>query len=269
MWEFPNIDPVAFSFGPLSVRWYALAYLTGFLLGWRYCVYLAGLDSDTRPNKADIDDFLAWAIGGVILGGRLGYILFYQFEHYAAYPLDVFKLWQGGMSFHGGAMGVIAAIFIYGWRYKFNPVRLGDFVCACVPIGLFFGRLANFVNGELFGRVTESSWGMVFPRGGPLPRHPSQLYEAALEGALLFLILAVLVRSSWVRERPGIVSGMFLAGYGFFRAVEEFFREPDGQIGLIGDVISMGQILSLPMILAGSGLVVLAITGKTRDRLPA
>ena len=269
MFEFPNIDPIAFSLGPLSIRWYALAYLAGFLLGWRYCLHLAGLDGDKRPNALDIDDFLPWAIGGVILGGRLGYILFYQFDHYMSDPLSIFRLWEGGMAFHGGALGVIAAIFLYGWRHKFNPVRLGDFVCACVPIGLFFGRIANFVNGELFGRVTEASVGIVFPRGGPLPRHPSQLYEAALEGAVLFLILFALVRIKSVREKPGIVSGLFLAGYGCFRAVVEFFREPDGHIGLIGDAVSMGQILSLPMIAVGALLVWAAFRGYTRDKSAA
>lgn len=259
LWTFPNIDPVAFAAGPFVVRWYALAYLCGFLLGWRYCLALAGLEKDHRPNKEDVDDFLSWAIGGVILGGRLGYVLFYQFEYYAANPMDILKVWQGGMSFHGGALGVIIALFVFSHLRKFNVLRLADYVCACVPIGLFFGRLANFANGELYGRVTESAWGMEFPNGGPLPRHPSQLYEAALEGAVLFLILLLLVLNPKVRAKPGIVAGAFLAGYGIFRAIIEFFREPDPYLGLIGGVISMGQILSLPMILAGLGVIALAI----------
>lgn len=260
MWEFPNIDPVAFSIGPFSVRWYALAYLAGFLLGWRYCLYLAGLDEGRRPNATDVDDFLSWAIGGVILGGRLGYVLFYQSAHYFSHPADILKIWEGGMSFHGGALGVIIAMLLFSARRKTNPFRLADMVCACVPIGLFFGRIANFINGELYGRVTSAPVGMIFPHGGELPRHPSQLYEAGLEGLVLFFILMALMLRPEARNRPGLVSGAFLAGYGIFRGIVEFFREPDTQIGLIGGVISMGQILSLPMILAGLGLAIFALS---------
>ena len=174
--EFPNIDPVALALGPIQIRWYALAYLAGFLLGWRYCLHLAGLSARAgaqRPNREDIDDFLPWVILGVILGGRIGYVLFYQFELYAQHPLEALKIWHGGMSFHGGALGVIAALIIYPIVRKFPHLRLADMVCACVPIGLFFGRVANFINGELFGRITDSPLGMVFPGGGPFPRHPS------------------------------------------------------------------------------------------------
>jgi phosphatidylglycerol:prolipoprotein diacylglycerol transferase len=263
MFEFPLIDPVAFSVGPLAVRWYALAYLAGFLLGWRYCLYLAGLDKDSRPSKQDIEDFLPWVIVGVILGGRIGYVLFYQFELYAQYPLEALKIWRGGMSFHGGALGVIIALIVYPLVKKFNQFRLADMVCAAVPIGLFFGRIANFINGELYGRATESPLGIVFPHGGEFPRHPSQLYEAALEGAVLFVILFALIRCKLVREKPGIVSGVFLAGYGLFRAFVEFFREPDEHIGYLFEVFSMGQMLSLPMILGGLGLVGFALMGKT------
>lgn len=258
MWEFPNIDPVAIALGPFAIRWYALAYLAGFLVGWRYCLYLAGLDKDRRPGADDIDDFLSWAIGGVILGGRMGYVLFYQPAHYLAHPADILKLWEGGMSFHGGALGVIITMLLFSARRKINPFWLADMVCACVPIGLFFGRIANFINGELYGRVTDSSIGMVFPHGGDLPRHPSQLYEAGLEGFVLFFILLALMLRPEIRSRPGFVSGVFLAGYGIFRGFIEFFREPDAQIGLIGGVISMGQVLSLPMIVAGLGLIVFA-----------
>ena len=190
--EFPMIDPVAIALGPLQIRWYALAYLAGFLLGWRYCLRLAGWDAEHRPNREDIDDFLTWVIVGVILGGRLGYVLFYNFEYYLSTPLDALKVWHGGMSFHGGALGVIAALFIYPALKKFPPLRLCDIVCAAVPIGLFFGRIANFINAELYGRVTNVPWGIVFPNGGAEPRHPSQLYEAALEGAVLFVILFLL-----------------------------------------------------------------------------
>ena len=191
---FPDIDPVAFSVGPFLVRWYALAYIAGFLGGWRYALYLAGLDPESRPTRQEVDDFLPWIIIGVIAGGRLGYVVFYNSLYYMANPIEILQLWDGGMSFHGGALGVIAMLIIYPLRRKFNPFRLSDIVCACVPIGLFFGRLANFVNGELYGRVTDMPWGIVFPRGGAWPRHPSQLYEAALEGVVLFLILFVLIR---------------------------------------------------------------------------
>ena len=257
--DFPSIDPVAIAIGPLQIRWYALAYLAGFLLGWRYCLRLAGWDEGHRPSRDDIDDFLTWVIVGVILGGRLGYVLFYNFSYYISEPLDALKIWQGGMSFHGGALGVIAALFIYPALKKFPPLRLCDIVCAAVPIGLFFGRIANFINGELYGRVTDAPWGMVFPGGGELPRHPSQIYEALLEGAALWLVLLLLIRNESVRNKPGIVAGAFLAGYGFFRAIVEFFREPDAHIGLYFNFISQGQLLSVPMIFIGGAIIVYAI----------
>ena len=258
MFEFPQIDPVAFSVGPFSVRWYALSYLAGFILAWRYCMKLADLD-DERPDRKDIDDFLVWAIVGVLLGGRLGYVLFYQFEYYAANPVDIFKLWHGGMAFHGGALGVIIALILFSHARQISFRRIGDIVCAGVPIGLFFGRIANFVNGELYGRVTDSPLGIVFPSGGPLPRHPSQLYEAILEGAVLFMVLWALMKMPSVRARPGSVAGTFLAGYAFFRAVVEFFREPDAHLGFVYGAFSMGQLLSVPMIAFGLILIVLAL----------
>jgi phosphatidylglycerol:prolipoprotein diacylglycerol transferase len=260
--EFPMIDPVAVALGPLQIRWYALAYLAGFLLGWRYCLRLAGWDAEHRPNREDIDDFLTWVIVGVILGGRLGYVLFYNFEYYLSAPLDALKVWHGGMSFHGGALGVIAALFIYPAIKKFPPLRLCDIVCAAVPIGLFFGRVANFINAELYGRVTNVPWGIVFPNGGAEPRHPSQLYEAVLEGAVLFVILFILIRIDAVRNRPGIVSGVFLAGYGIFRAFIEFFREPDAHIGLYLNMFSQGQLLSAPMVVVGVSIIVYAIVSN-------
>lgn len=258
MFEFPHIDPVAFWLGPFAIRWYALAYLAGFLIGWRYAMKLAGFDDDTRPTPKDVDDFLPWVIAGVILGGRLGYVLFYNFEHYFENPVDIFKLWHGGMSFHGGALGVILVLLIWPHIHRIPHLRLADIVCASVPIGLFFGRIANFINGELFGRVTDAPIGMVFPAGGPEPRHPSQLYEAGLEGAVLFLILFLLMRIDGVRNKPGIVSGVFLAGYGFARSFIELFREPDAHIGFINGSFTMGQLLSTPMIIAGIGLIVFA-----------
>ncbi len=257
--DFPNIDPVALSLGPLVVRWYSLAYLAGFLGGWKYCLYLAGLDSDQRPSKDDIDDFVPWAILGVIFGGRLGYVLFYQFDLFLQVPSEIFKVWHGGMSFHGGMLGVLVALLAYPYVKKFEPFRLADMVCAAVPIGLFFGRIANFINGELYGRVSDVAWAVKFPAGGGFPRHPSQLYEAALEGALLFVILFVLIKSEWARSRPGFIAGVFLAGYGCFRGFIEFFRAPDDYIGLYYGLISQGQVLSLPMVLIGIGLMIFAV----------
>lgn len=256
--EFPNIDPVALEIGPVVIRWYALSYMAGFLLGWQYCMKLARLDGGVRPSPEDMDDFLPWAILGVILGGRLGYVLFYQFGYYLDNPLAALQVWNGGMSFHGGALGVILAMIIYAAVKKISFFRFSDIVVCAVPIGLFFGRIANFVNGELFGRASDVPWAMVFPMGGDEARHPSQLYEAVLEGAVLFLILGVLIRIEVVRSRPGILGGAFLAGYGFFRGLIEFFREPDAHLGLIGEALSMGQVLSLPMIIFGLGLCVWA-----------
>lgn len=256
--EFPNIDPVALYLGPLPIRWYALAYIAGFLLGWKYCLYLAGKDKDARPNKTDIDDFLPWAILGVILGGRLGYILFYQLEFYLADPMEIAKIWNGGMSFHGGILGVIVAIISFSYARKIHVLRLADMLACATPIGLFFGRIANFINGELFGRVTNVPWGINFPRGGDMPRHPSQLYEAALEGLLLFIILFFLSRFETIRLRAGLLSGIFLCGYAAARFTVEFFREPDLQIGFVIDTFTMGQILCIPMFIGGVALLALA-----------
>lgn len=259
---FPEIDPIAFSVGPLVVRWYALAYLAGFLGGWKYALHLCGLNPLHRPTRDDIDNFLPYAVLGVILGGRIGYVLFYQPALYAAHPLDALKVWEGGMSFHGGALGVILALIIFSWVNKIQLLRLSDIVCAVVPIGIFFGRLANFVNGELFGRPTDAPWGVVFPWGGEAPRHPSQIYEALLEGALLFVILLFLYKKSSERHHPGVVTGAFLAGYAGFRMFVEQFREPDAQLGFIIGHISMGQILSMPMFLLGLGVMLFALRDK-------
>ena len=257
--RFPDIDPVAFSLGPVSVRWYALAYMVGILLGWRYCMRLAAKDSGVKPDPDDMDDYLTWAVLGIILGGRLGYVFFYEPSVFMADPAQIFMIWKGGMSFHGGMIGVLISMFIFSYYRKIPLLRLTDIICAAAPIGLFFGRLANFVNAELYGRFTDLPWGVIFPDGSELARHPSQLYEAALEGVVLFIILAVLIQKPKVRNRPGLVSGAFLLGYGTFRGLVEFVREPDAQIGLIGGVITMGQILCLPMILGGFALIVYSL----------
>ena len=259
MFEFPNIDPVALQIGPLVIRWYALAYIAGFLGGWKYCMHLAGLDHSTRPHREDIDDFLPWTILGVILGGRLGFVLFYQPGYYLQNPGEILQIWQGGMSFHGGLLGVITACFLFSRRNGIPFWSLADVLCMATPVGLLLGRIANFINGELYGRVTEVPWGIVFPNGGDAPRHASQMYEAVLEGAVLFLILYLLIRNETVRNKPGIVAGAFLAGYGIFRGFVEFFREPDAHIGLYFDLFSQGQLLSLPMIVVGFTIIVYAV----------
>ncbi|WP_316980377.1 prolipoprotein diacylglyceryl transferase [Shumkonia mesophila] len=251
---FPNIDPVLVQFGPFMIRWYSLAYIAGLLLGWRYIRLLAKWPPE-RLHARDIDDFLVWATLGVILGGRLGYVLFYNSDYFLANPLAVIEIWKGGMSFHGGLLGMITATLIFCRRRRISLLVFGDLVAAAAPIGLFLGRLANFVNGELFGRVTDAPWGVVFPHGGPLPRHPSQIYEALLEGLLLFLLLLVLARFRNIRERPGVLTGVFLIGYGASRLVIEVFRQPDVQIGFLTWGSTMGQWLSAPMILAGLLLV--------------
>jgi len=250
---FPAIDPVAISLGPFAVRWYALAYIVGLVIGWRYCLQLA----DRPPNlvsRRDIDDFLVWATLGVVLGGRIGYVLFYNLPQYIEHPLQVFEVWHGGMSFHGGALGVTAAIIVFARRRKVAVFALADIVIEAIPIGLFFGRIANFINGELYGRESTVPWAMVFPGGGPLPRHPSQLYEAACEGLLLFLVLFWAERSG-LRIRPGIVTGIFLIGYAVARMSGEVFRQPDVQLGFLAFGTTMGQLLSLPVLVAGIAIV--------------
>lgn len=274
---FPDIDPVALSLGPLKIRWYALAYLAGFLLGWRYVLMLAQrmlaarghmLTAKTwpataRPHADDFSDLLSWLVIGVIAGGRLGYVLFYNWAHYAANPTDMLMIWHGGMSFHGGFLGASLAMILFARRRGLRVLTIADLVAAAAPIGLFFGRIANFVNGELFGRFSDLPWAMAFPQGGPLPRHPSQLYQAGLEGIVLGCVLALL---AWPKgralDRPGLLSGVFLAGYGLCRIVGELFREPDAQIGFLSFGITMGQILSTPMIVAGVGLILFGHRSK-------
>ena len=254
MLTFPNIDPVAFSVGPLAVRWYGLMYLLGFAAAWWLGTRRIGqgLAPLTRPQ---FDDLVFYALLGVILGGRLGYVFFYKPAFYMANPLEILALWHGGMSFHGGLLGVILAMALFARRQAVGYLRLMDFVAPLTPLGLAAGRLANFINGELWGRVTDLPWGMVFPGAGPAPRHPSQLYQAALEGLALFVILW------WFssRRRPtGQVSGLFLAGYGAFRFLAELAREPDAFLGYLALGLTMGQWLSLPMIAAGLALFVWA-----------
>ena len=243
----PQFDPVVFSLGPLAVRWYGLMYLLAFASFW--WLGTRRIDAKLAPvSRAQLDDLLFGGIVGVIAGGRLGYVLFYKPGYYLSNPLEAFAIWQGGMSFHGGFLGVLVAMAFVAWRQRINWWDLMDFVAPLVPIGLAAGRLGNFINGELWGRVTDAPWGMVFGGAGPLPRHPSQLYQMALEGVALFALLW------WVSSRPRPrmqVSALFLIGYGAFRFVGEFAREPDAFLGFLAFGLSMGQWLSLPMIVAG------------------
>lgn len=263
--SFPQIDPVAIHLGPLQIHWYALAYMAGFLLGWAYANYLVKkYPHPNGPDKEAISDFMTWAILGVLLGGRLGYVAFYNAGYYLQNPLEILQIWDGGMSFHGGVIGLVSTIILFSLKRKINMFRLADIASCAAPMGFFFGRIANFINGELYGRVTDAPWGIVFPRGGEDPRHPSQLYEAILEGLVLFILLFILIRSEKVRERPGLVSVVFLIGYASFRFFVEFFREPDSQLGFVFLSFSMGQVLSSAMIVGGLILLFLISRGKTK-----
>lgn len=250
----PVIDPTIFELGFLSPKWYGLMYLIGFVAAW----WLANKRVHRLGwSKEQLSDMLFWGFLGVILGGRIGYVLFYQFELFLQEPLYLVKIWTGGMSFHGGLLGVIVALWLSARKNATHFLKVGDFVAPLVPIGLGAGRIGNFINAELWGRQSDVPWAIIFPGGGPEPRHASQLYEFALEGVVLFVMLWIYSK----KPRPtGAVGGLFLAGYGSFRFFVEYFREPDKHIGLYGDVISQGQILSLPMILGGIGLIIWAYT---------
>jgi phosphatidylglycerol:prolipoprotein diacylglycerol transferase len=253
---FPQIDPIALQIGPLAVRWYALAYIAGIVLGWQYALKLCR-EMPKLVTPQQMDDFIVWLTLGIILGGRVGYVLFYNPMHFLQNPGEILQLWHGGMSFHGGLGGVLLAMYLFARKRGIRFFALADVVAVCVPFGLFFGRLANFVNGELFGRASDVPWAMVFPHGGPLPRHPSQLYEAALEGVVLFAVLWLLMRMG-ARDKPGIISGAFLVGYGLARFLVEFAREPDAQLGYLSFGLTMGQYLTLPMLAFGAALIVWA-----------
>ncbi len=257
--SFPSIGPVAFEIGPLVIRWYSLAYITGLVLGWRYCIWLLRFLPASALGRRAIDDFFVWATLGIIIGGRLGYVLFYQPTYFVTDPFAILQIWKGGMSFHGGVLGVIAAIALFSRLRGISFLGIADLITAAVPIGLLFGRIANFFNGELWGRPTKLPWGVVFPGAGPEPRHPSQLYEAALEGLILFALLLALILGWRALLRPGLVSGAFLAGYGLARMAVETVREPDTFIGFLAWGTTWGQWLSVPMVLAGAGLIFAAL----------
>jgi phosphatidylglycerol:prolipoprotein diacylglycerol transferase len=263
---FPNIDPVAFSLGPFSVRWYALAYLAGIGLGALYGLSLLKRKSLWRDNTPPFDgaaflDFAFWAVIGIVVGGRTGYVLFYNLPYYLGHPAEIVALWDGGMSFHGGLIGIIVAMILYARSRQADVLSALDLIAAVGPIGLFLGRLANFINGELYGAPTNMPWAVVFPTDPmQLPRHPSQLYEAALEGIVLFLVLRLMTHVFYALRRPGLVAGVFGIGYSLARILVEFVRLPDVQIGyLYGGWLTMGQLLSLPTLIAGLALVVYAM----------
>jgi len=267
---FPMIDPVALQLGPLTVKWYGLAYVVGLLGGWWYARRLVSAEGlwagRARPKAEELDDMLLFVALGVVLGGRLGFVLFYDLPRYLARPQDIIAIWQGGMSFHGGLIGAATGLWLFARRRGYPALSVFDLAAAVVPIGLFLGRIANFINAELWGRpAPDVPWAMVFPNAGPLPRHPSQLYEALGEGILLFILLALLVRMGGLR-RPGLVAGVFGMGYAVARIVCEFFREPDPQLGFLfgrsvdalSGGVTMGMLLSLPLFAAGLVLVLRA-----------
>jgi phosphatidylglycerol:prolipoprotein diacylglycerol transferase len=251
---YPRIDPVLVHIGPLAIRWYALAYIFGILIGWFYAraiIRAPKLWGGKPPLSAtDFDDFILWVTVGIIAGGRLGYVLFYNLPVFAAHPLQIFELWTGGMSFHGGFTGCVVAVVLFARTRGIPFLSLGDVTCAVAPIGLFLGRLANFVNGELWGRPADVPWAMIFPNGGPIPRHPSQLYEASLEGLVLFIVLALAIRFGALK-RPGLIIGIFACCYAVARTISEFFREPDVQLGFLWHGTTMGMLLSIPLFIAG------------------
>jgi phosphatidylglycerol:prolipoprotein diacylglycerol transferase len=259
---YPHFDPVLLHLGPLSIRWYALAYIVSLVLGW-LGVRSLSQRSPAVANKTQVDDFLTWATLGVVLGGRLGYIFFYQPGYYLLHPLNMLRVWNGGMSFHGGMLGVVVALIVFCRRNGIPLLGFADRLAIVSPMGLGLGRCANFINGELWGRAAPPGlpWSMIFPNDPEqIPRHPSQLYEALMEGLILFLIVFALSRFHAMRARFGLLTGVFLIGYGIARIIGEFFRQPDPFLGFLWAGATMGQLLSIPMILAGAGLATFALT---------
>ncbi|HSQ98123.1 MAG TPA: prolipoprotein diacylglyceryl transferase [Rickettsiales bacterium] len=250
----PILDPIIFQIGPLAIRWYSLAYIFGIIFAW-FIINYFNKKQTVFNEKAISDDFFLYIVLSIILGGRIGYVLFYNTSYYLQNPLDIIKIWQGGMSFHGGLIGCLIGIYLLCKKHKINYWAFCDLLAVATPIGLFFGRIANFVNMELYGRITTSKIGIIFPNGGPLPRHPSQLYEAFFEGLILFCILFCLARFTKIRRQEGVLSGLFLIGYSISRFSIEFFREPDSQIGYILQYFTLGQILSLPIFIFGCYLI--------------
>jgi phosphatidylglycerol:prolipoprotein diacylglycerol transferase len=267
---FPTFDPVAIAIGPIVIRWYALAYIGGIVFGWIYARALVKnekLWGGPAPiTLALLDDFILWVTVGIIVGGRTGYVLFYNLPFFIEHPAEILELWKGGMSFHGGFMGCVIAVMWFARKNGISILSLGDITTAVGPIGLFLGRIANFINSELWGRPADPDlpWAMIFPNGGPDPRHPSQLYEAGLEGILLFTVLAVMIRFGALK-RPGLILGSFIALYGLARIAGEHFREPDPQLGFLWGGLTMGMLLSVPMVIVGAIIIVAAWRRKSLD----
>lgn len=257
--DFPNISPVALSIGSFQLRWYALAYLIGILSAW-FLTKRNIEKNNIDVTNAQLDDLVFYTTLGIILGGRLGYILFYGKSYFFYHPMEIFAVWHGGMSFHGGIIGVILALYCFARKYNLPFLKVTDLVALYVPIGIFLGRLANFINDELWGRVATVPWAVKFPSGGYMPRHPSQIYEALSEGVLMFIILNILWRKAFVRQHYGIISSVFLIVYTLSRLCMEFFREPDEQIGFIFNQTTLGQLLSVPFLLLGLYLLNKSIT---------
>jgi phosphatidylglycerol:prolipoprotein diacylglycerol transferase len=268
---FPAINPILISIGPLAVRWYALAYIVGIIAGWFYARAIIASErlwgGPAPLTVIDFDDFVIWITLGIILGGRTGYVLFYNLPHFIEHPLQILQLWNGGMSFHGGVAGCIVAIVAFALKRGIPMLSLGDVIAAVCPIGLFLGRIANFINGELWGRPSDVPWAMIFPNGGPIPRHPSQLYEATLEGVVLFVVLGLMVRFGALK-RPGVVTGSFALGYGVARVTSELFREPDVQLGFLWGGLTMGILLCIPLMLGGIAILTYALTCEPMSREP-
>lgn len=263
---FPAIDPVLIEIGPLAIRWYALAYIAGLVLGWQYLRWIVRRE-DWQLSPGEIDDLLVWAAIGVIVGGRLGFVLFYHSEYYLRNPHEIVMVWRGGMAFHGGLIGVIVAAWLFARKRGLPALEVGDAAAIATPIGLFFGRIANFINAELWGRPTDVPWAMIFPTDPELvPRHPSQLYQATLEGLLLFVVLAVMARAPRGPATQGRLAGVFLTGYAIARIVGELFRQPDAHIGFLFGFMTMGQLLSLPMLAAGLALIARTWSGPGARR---
>jgi phosphatidylglycerol---prolipoprotein diacylglyceryl transferase len=250
MITFPNINPVILKIGPLAISWYSLSYVVGILLAWSYGLKLVK-KFDLKISHKNLEDFVTWAVISIVIGGRLGYISLYNPWKYLAHPVEILKTYEGGMSFHGGITGLILAAYFFCRKYHINFLNFTDILAATAPIGLFLGRVANFINSELYGRVTDAPWAIIFPGSEGLPRHPSQLYEAFCEGFLLLLILAYGIFKKNSLSKAGLTSGIFLILYASFRILIEFFREPDIHIGFIFNAVTMGQILSLPMLMFG------------------
>ncbi len=256
MFDFPNINPIAIDLGVVKISWYAISYICGILLSWFLILKIIKFKNIKISNK-NVSDLISNCIVGIILGGRLGYVIFYNPEYYFNNILEIFKIWNGGMSFHGGFIGVIIAVIYSSKSSKVPLMVFSDLISIVSPIGIFFGRIANFVNGELYGKVTNHKFGMIFPKGGNLPRHPSQLYEALFEGLILFIILLLLMNVTNFFNKKGLMTGFFILLYGIFRFFVEFFREPDIHIGYLYLDFSMGQLLSLPMIIIGLFFIII------------